>query len=736
MTFLNLFMLFGVAAASIPLIIHLLNRSKFEVVDWGAMHLLETVIEENNRRIRIFELLLLLIRCMIPIILALCLARPLVNSLALGGLESNIETLILLDDSLSMARQDGKTKSRFQQAKDLIDDLQQNLGDRSLVTIMPSGIVSPPLEQPLAGEFSIQRSLEQAVNFAAKNRDKAYEILVLSDFQAFNLDGLDDEKMAELNQRRTVLPKPPAISLLPMAESSEQLQDNLRIASIEIDSAHVMSNQSFVVRAEIVNEGINEISNVDVFLVQDGTQVAQRSIELLGNGSKQIEFEHTLSDANLGLGGKQRSSTHLLTVLLERSDDSLADNQQHTVMNLSDPIRVAVVSQPGRSESIDNERDNEANAGEFLSVALSPFAFAGSETTLKDSIETVRIAGSKFKREDLADLNVLVLVDPGQLSDEIVREITQFVADGGGLVIFAGPRMQQDLNWVNQNLGSSGAQWFDFNLQKREENDDSNPAIRQIARLQNNRLEHPTMMFFNDEDNGSISEAEFTDWLIVNQLSQNSKSIVDFITGTPMAIETNLDSGTILFCATSADTTWNNLPLRPIYLPIMQRWVEYLAYKSDPPIESQTGVSASVALASFDLEDVADDDVRVTSPTGRELDFTIRDEDKPDDAKFAFVQWSDTRAAGAYEVLTGGNQRSYYVAKAMEGEWTSQPLEQSTLREFAERMEMTVATSMDEYSEMRSERVFGFEIWKWVWWCVLGLMVFERAVVMLLTRAA
>ena len=76
MTLLNGILALGAVAAAIPLLIHLLNRSRFRTVPWGAMHLLESVIRTNNRRIRLEQLLLLLVRCAIPAVLALCLARP------------------------------------------------------------------------------------------------------------------------------------------------------------------------------------------------------------------------------------------------------------------------------------------------------------------------------------------------------------------------------------------------------------------------------------------------------------------------------------------------------------------------------------------------------------------------------------------------------------------------------------------------------------------------------------
>ena len=74
MTFLNFALLGGVAALAIPIIIHLFHKSRFQVVKWGAMHLLEAVLRTNQRRIRIEQLILLAVRCAIPALLALALS--------------------------------------------------------------------------------------------------------------------------------------------------------------------------------------------------------------------------------------------------------------------------------------------------------------------------------------------------------------------------------------------------------------------------------------------------------------------------------------------------------------------------------------------------------------------------------------------------------------------------------------------------------------------------------------
>ena len=71
MTFLNGALAFGTLAFAIPLIIHILNRSRFRTVEWGAMHLLESVIKVNHKRFRIDQIILLIVRCAIPVLLAL-----------------------------------------------------------------------------------------------------------------------------------------------------------------------------------------------------------------------------------------------------------------------------------------------------------------------------------------------------------------------------------------------------------------------------------------------------------------------------------------------------------------------------------------------------------------------------------------------------------------------------------------------------------------------------------------
>ena len=79
MLFLNLMLVGGALAGGIPLAIHLLRRNNPRVVFWGAMQFLAAKTLQQRRRVQLERLLLLLLRIAIPVVLALCMARPVVS---------------------------------------------------------------------------------------------------------------------------------------------------------------------------------------------------------------------------------------------------------------------------------------------------------------------------------------------------------------------------------------------------------------------------------------------------------------------------------------------------------------------------------------------------------------------------------------------------------------------------------------------------------------------------------
>src|SRR5687768_5519810 len=101
----------GIALASIPIIIHILNRRRYKTVQWAAMEFLLRAMKKNRRRLKFEQWLLLATRCLLLFIVAMALARPMGcqdSSLAsLAGQKAGLH-VIVIDNSFSMAYEVGR----------------------------------------------------------------------------------------------------------------------------------------------------------------------------------------------------------------------------------------------------------------------------------------------------------------------------------------------------------------------------------------------------------------------------------------------------------------------------------------------------------------------------------------------------------------------------------------------------------------------------------------------------
>src|SRR5690349_5043620 len=110
------FFVAGLLLASIPIIIHILNRRRYKVVNWAAMEFLLRAMRKNRRRLKFEQWLLLATRCAVLILVATALARPMgCNDSTLASLAGQRAGLhvFIIDNSYSMAyeadRPDAKT---------------------------------------------------------------------------------------------------------------------------------------------------------------------------------------------------------------------------------------------------------------------------------------------------------------------------------------------------------------------------------------------------------------------------------------------------------------------------------------------------------------------------------------------------------------------------------------------------------------------------------------------------
>ena len=90
-------LLWGATAVSAPILIHLLMRQKPRPRPWAAMRWLLAAVQVAQRRYKLTNLLLLLLRCLLLALLALALARP-----SLSGVGSGGSLVLVLDATASM----------------------------------------------------------------------------------------------------------------------------------------------------------------------------------------------------------------------------------------------------------------------------------------------------------------------------------------------------------------------------------------------------------------------------------------------------------------------------------------------------------------------------------------------------------------------------------------------------------------------------------------------------------
>src|SRR5262245_16819215 len=127
--FLHGWLLLGLVGALIPPVVHMLLRSRADVVDWAAMQFLR-LSPEQRRRVRIGELLSILLRSALLATLALALAMPFVSSPALARLfpHEPRDVALVIDGSLSMGYTPDGGRSAHEVARSWAYEFLDNLG--------------------------------------------------------------------------------------------------------------------------------------------------------------------------------------------------------------------------------------------------------------------------------------------------------------------------------------------------------------------------------------------------------------------------------------------------------------------------------------------------------------------------------------------------------------------------------------------------------------------------------
>jgi hypothetical protein len=701
--FLNIALLGGIAALSIPIIIHLFHRSRFKVVKWGAMHLLEAVLRTNQRRVQIEQWILLAIRCAIPVLLALAMARPLwKGARSLIG-DAKTSTIVLLDNSYSMEA--GRAgSSSYGIAKDetqrLINELRP--GSEVHVVLMGEGgrglldtptydlsRVTQALTKTSAGYGTAR--VPAALDFAAGTFEKMHEstrrLVVLTDFQRVSFPATEDKLLGRALERLKLQPVSPNITFW---DVGQDVKENVAIESLDFSRLMIGVGQKIQIRANLRNFGDANHQDLRVTLKVDGKDKAASQVALGPRAKAQVLFTQAFDAAG----------SHVVEVSTE-PDVLAADNNFLASIAVRDRVPVLLVDGvPGTGPD-----DIKAETG-YLKIALSPFAAGRVE--LSDLIDARTVPVDGLTAKQLADMAVVVLANVRSLSAEQLKVLEDFVNNGGGLLIFPGDRT--DTTWWNGAFaklaplplgGVSG------------ELKEGAPGVGVTSQ----RFENPALELFNDPRNGSMTEAAVKVWFKMRPPASTGGPLDPVVlarleSGDPFLAEKVFGQGRVISCATAADADWSNLPARPFYLPLVQRLCVYLASTVYPPRNLEVGQQ----LVSFLPATAVGKKAVLTGPDGAPQEVPVVKK-----GERGVVEFGPVYNPGLYTLTPPASPPLHYVFNADRKESDLARLSEGDVAELSKTHGVPVVRSAAEYRQIEHAQRFGQELWKWA---LLGLLLF------------
>jgi hypothetical protein len=170
--FLNPLFLFGLAAAAIPVLIHLFTRRKPRQVPFPSLEFLAEVNQSEIRRLRLKQWLLLLLRTLAVALLAMAMARPSLQGGARGG--SAASTLVaLVDVSGSMGAPDTEGRPLTATARRVVESLLATLGPADELLLVPYDRAPRPLSDAPLADATRVRAAAQSLAATASATDHA-----------------------------------------------------------------------------------------------------------------------------------------------------------------------------------------------------------------------------------------------------------------------------------------------------------------------------------------------------------------------------------------------------------------------------------------------------------------------------------------------------------------------------------------------------------------------------------
>ena len=528
----------ALAALAIPVLIHLIQREKKQIIRFPSLMFVQRVPYRSVQRRRIHNWLLLCVRLAALTLIVLAFARPFLfrDNPAAGGGEGAREVVILLDQSYSIGYGDRWERARAA-AYDAINGLGPN--DRASVVLFSSGA-----EIALRSSTAADKAQMTAAVAAAKTNDGATrfspalkvagsiladsplprrEVVLISDFQR---GGWRGEEGARL---------PRGTTLTPVAIGGAVDQPNVTITAVSLARTAFESQERIAVTAALVNRSTRPLSGGQITLELGGRPIESEPLNVDANGSASVTFQPvTVASSN------QRGTVRV------GADALAADNAFNFVLSPAQPLRVIVV-----------DRSGTATPALYVTRALAIGDAPRFDTTVRQP--------ENLSDDDLRRAGVIILNDI-PVTAALGRRLQRFVEGGGGLLVAFGPRA----TWPQE------ADLLPATIE--------GPVDRsrgESARIGALEYGHAVFEPFRAPRSGDFASARFYGYRAVTAKPE-TQVLARFDGGAPALVERRVGTGRVLLWASTLDLSWSDLPLKPVFLPFVHRAMRHLAAYAEP----------------------------------------------------------------------------------------------------------------------------------------------------------
>jgi von Willebrand factor type A domain/Aerotolerance regulator N-terminal/CARDB len=707
MSFLNGLLLGGTVAGIIPLAVHLLHRRNKKNIPWGAMQFLISRTSTQQRRMQLKQWLLLALRISIPILLALCMARPFIEGLHASKDQLPTSVVLLIDDSASMASC-AQEPSPFTNAKRGVELLIRKLPRGSEVSVvclcepsLPVVDLTVNLRQVIdriknldtsPGTAQLSEGLETSASVLSKAHNAKRRVIILSDLQKSNWsDGCVEKCLQPIERLHAQNPTP----TIDVFDAGSPDSENSAIEALDFTRLPVGVGDNLHFTATLRNYGSKARTAKRLEWRVDGELVATKNISIDAHASAQVALDHIF----------KQPGQHRIQVQTE-ADSQPTDDVLFASITVHEPIKVLIVN--GRTSK--NPMQNESA---FLETALQPktSSLPANEGIINPTV--IDLNGLNAKA--IAKHQSVVLADVRSLTQSQVNDLQVFVRSGGGLLVF--PGNQTDVEWSNKMMHAGGLGLLPARMTSLKASELCSMGLSKT--ITPHRVLDP---FFGVD--GAFAEVKVQKWFLLQPCDSSGEgqgfsptnALLNLEDGSPLLVERNFGSGVVIQSAIPCSPGWSNLPARQAYLPLIQRLVLYTCADSQP----SPSVSVNQPVIAVLKGKSADQSVTLTSPDGASTQCLPRKQ-----GDHSIAEFYGTRQLGFYSLNTGSGDIKIYAVNAPREESNPERLESKTFEKIALRMNAGIARTQDELLQSKQGTANGREIWETMVWLILTLLFAE-----------